>query len=120
MPLNLEQLKTAYVLKTQDIDVPELGGSIRISQMSGASGMDVAKSSPSSIPELEKAGRPEGELMSAFYVALIAACVVDDGGKQVLNDEAGRAIVASWPYNVISTVGTACAELNGMIDAKKN
>lgn len=113
MGLSFDDLKKASTLKTVDVDVPEFGGAIKLRQLDGKSGLCVATKAP-------QGDDKTGEAMSGFYVELIAQSVVDDAGALMLNSKEGRELIGGWPFNVLSSIGSAAAELNGMIVKKSD
>lgn len=110
--LSFEDLKKASTLKTVDVEVPEFGGAIKLRQLNGKSGLGVATKAP-------QGDDKSGDAMAGFYVELVAQSVVDDAGGLMLDSKEGRELIGSWPFNVLSLIGSAAAELNGMI-VKKN
>ncbi len=97
-------------LKTTDVELPELGGSVRLRQL----GAVAFAATQAKLPE-----DPTSEQVTRFNVELLAQMVVDDSGVTYLDSDEGRAILAGLPLTAMLELGQAAADLNGT-SKKKN
>ena len=115
--LNLEQLRAVPALETRDVDVPELGGTVRVRAWTGADKdeWDYLIANRGN----KVAGDPRGIRSIAIVVS-----VVDEDGNRMLT-ESDVSTVGAWPTSAVDSVWTAIAELNrlgagAVEDAEKN
>lgn len=112
MVLNREQILGALDLKNEPVDVPEWGGQVLVSVMSGAARdalMDTLATPQSS---------------SRFQGVVIASTVVDEAGKPVFSADDVEALTRKNP-DVMARVVAVAMRLNGIgtkaiSDAEKN
>lgn len=97
--LNRDQILGASDVQTQDVDVPEWGGIVRISMMSGAA------------RDALQASLVDNKKTSFFEAALVAATVVDETGALVFTPEDIAALQAK-NATVLTRVAEASMALN--------
>lgn len=99
--LNRDQILGAVDAKTEDFDVPEWGGSVRIAVMSGDA------------RDALQASLADNKATSFFEAALVVATVVDDSGAQIFTAADIPALRAkSAP--VLTRVAEVAMRLNGI------
>lgn len=104
----LDQMRAAFVAgNVTTIDVPELGGAVKIRKLSARDAMALGAATG----EAEEAIGTQAEDV-AF--GMICLAIVDDDGTPFLNNDEGRAFVAEWPPNVLTTVSSAVMAHNGI------
>jgi hypothetical protein len=74
MTLTREAILGAQDIKTEDVRVPEWGGSVRIGVMSGTA------------RDAFLAGRERNSSLSCFQAAMLAATIIDPGGKRLFTE----------------------------------
>ena len=94
-------------LKTEDVPVPEWGGTVRVTVMTGTQRDAFAAS---------MATPPAGTTKPPFVAALLAACTVDDAGQLVFTAEDVQALAAKSAV-ALERVADVATRLNGMAAA---
>ena len=102
--LNLEQLRAVPALETRDVDVPELGGTVRVRAWTGAD-RDEWNHLCLKRPK-DGDGDPRGIRAAAIVVSL-----VDEDGKRLLSAK-DVAIVDEWADAAVETVWNVVRETN--------
>jgi hypothetical protein len=74
MNLNRDAILAVQDIKSEDVDVPEWGGSVRIGLMSGAA------------RDMFLAGRGDGGSLSRFQAAILAATMIDPDGQRLFTE----------------------------------
>jgi hypothetical protein len=97
--LNRNQILGAVDVQTQDIDVPEWGGTVRIAMMSGAA------------RDTLQAALVDNKKTSFFEAALVAATVVDDSGALVFSAD-DIAALQTKSAAVLTRIAEASMALN--------
>ena len=86
--LSRAQLQRAVPLPFEDVDVPELGGVVRVRAMTALQREDF----------MESVRDKEGKLVTRGYVIKqLAICVVDDDGKPAVSEQ----VIQGWPATAI-------------------
>jgi hypothetical protein len=107
--------------RTVDVEVPELGGSIRLRRLSSREFGELA--------EAEEAAKVDGKASPAAGIALLGDVVartwIDEQGVQVVTDDEGRAAIMEWPLDVLERANKAVGAISGrsenpVKDAEKN
>lgn len=114
--LTKEQLLPETPLLTEDVDVPELGGTVRVKKWGGNDGDDY---------EIYIGNIPnrDGHLVRA---AAIAASIVDENGDRIFNMNGDvEKINATWPHSAIKRVHAVIRRMNptgseAVEDSEKN
>jgi hypothetical protein len=103
--LTRDSILAAAAGKTRDVEVPEIGGSVRLRMLSGIE-RDALFSSLSS---------PDGKTdMRRYRLALVAGCAIDEAGAAVLTlDDAARLDDGCAPG--LARLFRAAQELNGLL-----
>lgn len=96
-------------LKTADVELPELGGSVRLRALGAVAFSAVQAKLPQ---------ERTSEDITRFNVELLSRMIVDDDGLAYLDSDDGRQTLAELPLSAMIVLGEAAAELNGT--AKKN
>ncbi|KWD53383.1 hypothetical protein WL67_15830 [Burkholderia ubonensis] len=112
MALTREQILGALDLKTESVPVPEWGGPVLVSVMSGAA-RDAL---------MEEVAKPQKA--SRFQAVMVAATVVGDGGKALFTADDVDALTGKNP-EVMARVVAVAMRINGIgqkavEDAAKN
>tara|TARA_Y100000310_G_scaffold133594_1_gene132584 strand:+ start:1219 stop:1590 length:372 start_codon:yes stop_codon:yes gene_type:complete len=90
---------------TKDVEVVELGGSVRVTGLSAAT---IAKW------QTENADDPTGEDGIESMARLIAICAIDESGAPVFDRADAKAIGESMSFGALNTLAAACFEVNGL------
>jgi hypothetical protein len=114
MPLNLDSFLTAAksLPKFLDVNCEELGGDVRVCQLSLAEAVDVSKF-------VTALSDDSGEVtdtakMQASQVEYVAKSVADESGVRYLDSEQGRQVLAALPPGTLSRLFNAAQRLSGM------
>lgn len=111
MRLTKEQIITASDLPTEDVSVPEWGGTVGVRGMSVAQRAAWADSVQVTGPDGKKSVDT-----SRFQAALVAACVIGDDGHPVF-ETADVAILAGKSASAMQRVFDVAQRLCGMGDS---
>ncbi|MCE5185075.1 MAG: hypothetical protein LLF76_03000 [Planctomycetaceae bacterium] len=109
--LNREQILAASALKTDTVDVPELGGKVMIQEMTAAE-RDSFEAS-----QLQKNGKNYETNFQNLRAKLIVRCVIDAQKKVRLFTDDDAVIVGQLPASKIDKLFSACQRLNGLSKA---
>lgn len=85
------QATSAAQVRTEIVPIPELGGSVKVRELSGA----LRNLYESAAIQLSQGG--DGKSMGKTYVQMIAACVVDVAGQPILKENDARRIIVKHP-----------------------
>lgn len=114
MLLGKEQLLQSPSLATQDVELPEFGGTLRIREWTGADNDAFGKA----VDGIKFDG--------AMFAAAVAVSAVDDRGNRLfdMNGDLTR-IASTWPKSALQRVWNAVQSMNrigqqGLEDAEKN
>lgn len=114
MPLNLDSFLTAAksLPKFEDVPCEELGGDVRISQMTLAEAVEVSRF----VSSLSDDGGEvtDAAKMKKSQVEFVAKAVVDESGVRYLDSEQGREALHSLPPGTLSRLFNASQRLSGM------
>lgn len=106
----LDQMRAAFVAgNVTTIDVPELGGAVKIRKLSARDAMALGSLTDST----ESASQEQSQSVA---IGMICLAVIDGDGSPFLNNDEGRAFVAEWPANVLTAVSSAVMQHNGIIE----
>lgn len=108
--LNKDSILAADDLKTEDVDVPEWGGSVRLRMLTGG---ERDKFEADSM-KTNKKGNPEMNLVN-MRARLVALCAVDEGGKRMFGDSEVTKLGAK-AATAINRLFDAARKLNGMTE----
>ena len=104
MALTREQILAAEDLPQEEVEV--WGGTVLVRALTAAEFHKLTRESD------RKAKTPDA-LESMFALHLVAACVIDDAGKQIFTRDDVQALAdKGWP--AVQKVFTACLRLNGL------
>lgn len=110
MLLSRDQILKADDLKTEDVDVPEWGGTVRIKMLTGTA-RDKFEAST-----VENKGGKQRQNLANFRARLIAQCIVTEAGEVMFNskdiDELGQKSAKA-----LGRVFDACQKMNGFSEA---
>jgi hypothetical protein len=102
--LSREQILAANDRKTDVVDIPEWGGSVKIRSMSGAQAEEFKKlSDDDALSEVQT------------LIKVISMSALDDEGKQLFTD-ADLEALADKSISVLNTVAEACMAVNGFVE----
>ncbi|MFE0101152.1 hypothetical protein [Streptomyces sp. NPDC059009] len=106
MLLSRDQILKVDDLKTEDVDVPEWGGSVRLRMLTGAERDSFEQSM------IDTRGGKQKTNLANFRARLIARCVVTDTGERMFSppdiDALGRKSAAA-----LGRLFDACQRMNG-------
>lgn len=102
--LNLEQLRAVPALETRDVDVPELGGTVRVRAWTGAD-KDQFDYLLDKRPKTEK-----GDIRGVRAAAIVASLVDETGQRLLTADDISR--VEGWPDGAVERLWDAVSEMN--------
>jgi len=103
-------LAAAQNVKTREVDVPELGGSVFVRGLSSKE-WDAHQASTRIYDGLEQVGIDEGNITARLMVR----CIVDEDGKRILEDSDAPAF-GDLPIAVVNKVAEAVFDLSGMTE----
>lgn len=108
MLLKRDQILSSDDLKYEDVEVPEWGGAVRISVMSG-----VARDAweQTLVPKVKGAG-PD---ITNIRARLVAACAVDEGGRLLFSEKDVAALGAKSGI-ALERCAKVAQRLNGLTD----
>jgi len=104
--LTREQILGTVTLRTEDVDVPEWGGVVRVSEMTGAA-RDAWEQS------LVPSERGAGPNIANIRARLVAVCVVDEAGERVFSDKDAVAL-GQKSAAALDRVAKVAQRLNGL------
>ena len=107
--LTKDQILGADDRDSQEVDVPEWGGSVRIAAMTAAE-RDAFEASM-----LDTKGKGDAKRLQNFRARFIASCIVDEDNNRLFSD---KDIVALGKKSSapVSKLFDDCRKLNGMTD----
>ncbi len=105
--LTKEQILAAQDLPTEDVDVPEWGGSVRLRTLSGAERDRWEES------RIEQRGKSRKTNYQNITASLIALCAVDSEGKRLFSEAEVHAL-GRKSAKVLGRLFDACRRLNGL------
>lgn len=108
--LSLAEIRERARPKVREVEIPALGGAIRIRALTG--GELVAYQAE--VTAHEKAGKDPGEMAAV----LISRCWIGDDDAPLFAGESGLAEVNSFGGDVLQEVTAAVMELNGVSAAQ--
>jgi hypothetical protein len=104
--LNRDAILGATSLRTEDVEVPEWGGTVRVAEMTGAA-RDAWEQS------LVPTTRNGSANIANIRARLVAACVVDENGKRMFND-ADAVALGEMSGMALDRVAKVAQRLNGL------
>lgn len=104
--LTRDAILAGVSLRTEDVPVPEWGGTVRVSEMTGAA-RDAWEQS------LVPATRNGAANIANIRARLVAACVVDGAGKRMFSD-ADAAALGEMSGIALDRVAKVAQRLNGL------
>lgn len=108
--MNKQAILDVDDLKTEDIEVPEWGGAVRLRTLTGGERDKFEADSMT----MNKKGTPQMNLVN-MRARLVALCAVDEGGKRMFSDsEVTR--LGSKSALAINRLFDAARKLNGMTE----
>lgn len=107
--LNKEQILSAPDLKTKDVDVPEWGGTVRVTQITAADRCVLQMLS------LDEKGRPKAptEINKMMTIGLCALAIVDENGNRIFSEQDIEALGKKSPA-AMDRVFEVADDLNGI------
>lgn len=110
--LTLEQLtKPKRII--EDVEIEELGGTIRIAQLSAAKALEFKNI------ETQKARGSSEDLERKQFVLLLSSAIVDEHGQPMLNEKTAGQFINSVPFNTLNAVIARILKLAIPSDEKK-
>lgn len=106
--MNKQMILDADDLKTEDVSVPEWGGSVRLRTLTGGERDKFEADSMS----LNKKGNPQMNLIN-MRARLVALCAIDDAGARMFADSEVTKL-GSKSAMAINRLFDAARKLNGM------
>lgn len=97
--------------KTADVDVPDLGCTVRLRQLGAVAFAATQAKLPAD---------PTNEEVTRFNVELLAQMIVNENGEAYLDDQAGRDVLTNISLPAMLVLGEAAADLNGTSAEKKS
>lgn len=98
-------------LPTEEVKVPEWGGTVRVRGMSGIE-RDAYEASQVA---MRQAGKPPELRLANFRSKLIVRCLIDDAGKRLFADT-DAAELGRKSGKVVDRLFDVCRKLSGMTD----
>lgn len=108
--LSRDQILAADDLKTEDVEVPEWGGSVRIKMLTGTE-RDKFEASTVEV----RGGKPQQNLAN-LRARLVSLCIVNEDGERVFS-KGDVAALGMKSASALERVFQACSKLNGISDA---
>lgn len=102
--LDRNAILQAQDLQTQDVDVPEWGGSVRVRSLTGAERETFGKAL------MGADGKPD---LTGYAAKLLALCIVDEAGASQFT-EADVQVLQGKAASALERVFRAAEKLNGM------
>jgi hypothetical protein len=99
---------TRTALKTERVEVPELGGTVILREMSAAQVVEFVR-----YMAAQDGGDAGADMRRATWTLI--TCMVDEAGDQVMGLDDMDAIMATLPANLINRLSTRAGVLSGMI-----
>ncbi len=112
--LNKQQILEANDLPTQDVPVPEWGGTVRVRGLDG----EASTKFSAGMVKLNSQGEVESVAMDNFMAKLVSITVINENG-QLLFSEADVNALGRKSAKALKRVSDVASELSG-IEAKKN
>lgn len=103
--LSKEQILAAHDLATEDVDVSEWGGAVRLRLLTGT---ERARFEDEVLD-----ARSKGKELPRFKLKLLALCLVDDAGNRLFTDAELDAL-GKKSAKVIEVLFDACRRMNGL------
>ena len=104
--LSREAILAADDLKSEEVSVPEWGGTVRVAMMTGTV-RDAWEQS------LVPAGKGQAPNVANIRARLVAACAVDETGARLFSD-ADAVALGNKSAAALERVAKACQRLNGL------
>lgn len=95
--LTLEQL-TKSNIDYEDVVIEELGGTIRIAQLSAGKALEFKNI------EAQKGKDPSGNLEQKQFILLLSAAIVDENGNPMLNEKTALQFINKVPFKVLDKI----------------
>lgn len=105
--LSKEAILKAEDMATEDIEVPEWGGTIRLTTMTGTQRDSFEDKSMD-----QRGANPKMNLVN-FRARLLAICIVDDSGRRVFSDSE-ITLLGQKSAAILERLFSKARELNGM------
>jgi hypothetical protein len=110
MALNREQILQSADLPSEEVEVPEWGGSVRVSRLSGLHRAE--------LDDVLRGVLGENKTLTSvtglqYTLALIVRAVVDDEGNRIFSDEDVESL-RTKSDEALARVGEVAARLNGI------
>src|SRR5262245_13555448 len=102
-----DELLSLKAVPTDNIKVPELGGTIRLRGLTGRELLGFQRSL-----ELGKQNGASMQDQDGFPAKLLVRCIVDDNGDRILRDEDWPSVL-EWPGTVMQRLASAAFRLCG-------
>lgn len=108
--LSAESILDANDLLSEDVDVPEWGGTVRVQGMTGA---DRDKFEAGFLDSKGKA-RPMNQALTDYRARLAAACIVTEDGKRMFRSDAEVRRLGEKSAQALSRVADVASRLSGL------
>lgn len=105
--LSKDQILNADDRKTEEVNVPEWGGSVLVRSLSGRERDEFESSS------VETRGGKQSVNQENFRARLVALCVVDEHGQRLFKSKGEVAMLGNKSVAALQRIFNKCQELNG-------
>lgn len=111
MVLGLEDLKKfSKPLKTQDVEVPALGGTVRLSEINASDRLSLL------IALKSREGESDADVIGAMWFDVLCYSIIDETGARPFKTKEGREILQSMQTHLLAEVSSAAMDLNGFTE----
>lgn len=114
--LSADEILGAHDLPTEDVDVPEWGGTVRVQGLTGAE-RDRFESQILAAREKTKTKSAVGDL---FRARLAAACIVDESGKRLFQGDAVTKRLGEKSAVALTRVVEVASRLSGLSEEDRD
>lgn len=110
-------------MKTEIVDVPELGAGAQIilkefdAESASDFNFEMIKKEKSESSKGENLNTMRGPMR--FYAMLVCCSAVDEKGDRISNVSEADALMSNWPRDLLIKVGEKAAEINGFTKKSK-
>lgn len=111
--LSKDQILSVDDLKTEDVEVPEWGGTLRIRVLTGA---ERDEFETSMVRMNSKSGKQETDLVN-LRARLVAKCAINEDGSKMFQTRNDVAALGLKSSAALARVYDACQKLSGMTQA---
>lgn len=110
--LSAESILGAVDLVSEDVEVPEWGGTVRVQGMTGA---ERDRFEAGFLDNKGKA-KPMNQALADYRARIAAACIVDETGKKMFRSDAEVRRLGEKSAQALSRVAEVASRLSGLSD----